>query len=102
MMIKTLAALLGAPLFLAASAAQARDENWLRHGQFERVDRSCTQQWDCVPRHPVLHGDDSRIVTTPSETTSGTCLAGNAPIGECSVCSAPIPKTPCDWTLESR
>lgn len=62
----------------------------------------CRQTWGCFPNQQVMHGSDTKIVATPSQTLTGFCSTRDNP-ESCEFCSASTspPKENCEWHLES-
>jgi hypothetical protein len=91
-------------LALAAStyATEAQDKRpgkWVK-GSFAQYNLWCTQAWQCVPSQNVLHSPQTRVETTPADSTQGVCNAAGGPADSCNVCSASQPKSPClYWTV---
>jgi hypothetical protein len=74
---------------------------WIK-GSFAQYNLWCTQAWQCVPGQDVLHGPNSRVVTTAADSTQGVCNAAGGPSDSCNVCSASPPKAQCQYWLERR
>lgn len=96
------------PLFLVSISGATAGEmvgkksagTWVA-GQAAQVNIKCLQAWICkVP--DVLHGPETKVVSTPNDKTWGTCNAAGGDIEGCNVCSATPPEQACEYWLEKK
>ena len=71
-------------------------------GPFAQINIACTQSWNCSTPNGVIHGPDTVVVYSKSESTTGVCNAAGGPVESCNVCAAPKPKNKCEYWLEKK
>lgn len=73
---------------------------WFK-GSFAQINVGCMQSWVCAAPG-VLHGADTKLVTTPNEGAAGICNAAGGNIEGCNACASSPPKTACQYWLEKK
>lgn len=71
-------------------------------GNFAQIHTACLQAFQCIPGVNVLHGPDTKVVTTPNEGVTGVCNAAGGAADGCNSCSANPPTKPCEYWLEKK
>lgn len=71
-------------------------------GSFAQLNLGCLMAYQCKAGVAVLHGPDTVVVTTPSESSFGVCNTAGGDIEGCNVCSASPPTKPCEYWLEKK
>lgn len=71
-------------------------------GNFAQMHTACMMAYQCIPGVDVLHGPDTIVKTTPSESSFGVCNAAGGPTDGCNSCSASPPAKACEYWLEKN
>ena len=87
---------------LAGEIVGSKDEGKWIAGNFYNKNIFCTRAWLCTPGVDVLHGIDTKVVTTENVSTEGVCNAADGPADSCNDCSAPKPTESCQYWLERK
>jgi hypothetical protein len=80
---------------------EQHDGRW-ESANFAQINLACVQAWKCIPGVDVLHGDDTKVATTPATTTTGVCNVGGGPADTCNSCAASPPTDRCQYWLEKK
>ena len=75
---------------------------WSKNKNFSHINLICIQIWSCYPNEDILHGPDTYVEVSNSQSTSGTCSAGDGPTDGCNVCLASEPTEKCFWELKKK
>jgi hypothetical protein len=71
-------------------------------GEFAQIHTRCMLAYQCIPGRSILHGPETVVKTTASESSFGVCNAAGGPADGCNSCSASPPTKPCEYWLEKR
>lgn len=89
-------------LAISGDIVGSKDTGKWTQGSFAQVNVLCIQSWICTPGVDVLHGPDTRVVTSKNSATRGVCNADNGPPDTCNSCSAAEPTDLCQFWLEKQ
>jgi hypothetical protein len=93
--------LLAVPMSNAGEMVGTKSKGTWVKGDFAQVNIGCMQAWICKAPS-VIHGNDTKVVTTPNEGSKGMCNTAGGDITGCQVCASSAPKTACEYWLEKR
>ena len=82
-----------------SSISWAEDGVWTTDDSFAQINVFCTRMYKCVPGVDVLHGSDTKIISTPPKIVQGVCSAGGGPADSCNDCLTNPPSDKCEWHL---
>ena len=73
---------------------------WTKAGPPAPINAWCVQVWRCGPATDIIRDGDKQLIVTESQSTKGTCSAGDGVVDSCNVCLAPEPTATCSWRVE--
>ena len=91
-----------AVVVLGAQAGRVAEGQWVPDGQWTQTFAYCSQAWVCVPSQSIIHAPDMQVITTPRQSTIGSCNVGGGDVSSCNHCSAAPPDMACQVTLVAR
>jgi hypothetical protein len=94
MLITVCVAAIGFPM-----AAFAEDGVWVPEDSFAQINAFCTRVYRCTPPQDILHGSDTKVVSTAPKLLTGVCSAGGGPADSCNECLTNPPTDKCEWHL---
>lgn len=90
------------PVLAAEEFWEKHPGKWVKEATFLQANIGCLQVWQCTHKEDVLHGEDTKLRTTPPAKTTGVCNAGGGAADSCNICAASEPEKPCKWWLEKK
>jgi hypothetical protein len=98
----TIYSIVFAVIILGFSAAYAETGMWSPDSQFAQANVACARKYTCGPSKDIMHGADTKIVSTPPKLVWGVCSAGTGPVDSCNVCNTNPPTEQCEWTVQKK